>query len=102
MYLIKNEICNKFKSKGRKMAPEFSVNSGAIQGAVWDGKYGLTPSIKKAKRTKEGTYVKDDAGKQVYSDFYNKNDLINVSFVAMELYRYMLNNDVKKEPEAKF
>lgn len=81
--------------------PEFSIKSGAIDGAVWDGKYGLTPSIKKAKRTKEGKYIKDDEGKQVYTDFYNKNDLLNLSFVAGELYRYMLaNKREEKEPES--
>lgn len=70
-------------------APAYSVKSGNINGAIWDGKYGLTPSIKKPKRTKEGVYVKDDDGKQVYTDFFNKNDLLHLSYVARKLYDYL-------------
>ena len=78
--------------------PLFSINSGAISGSIWEGKYGYSPAIKKAKRNKEGKYEKDEDGKQIYSDFYNKNDLINLQFVAGELYSWMIKNpEVKDE-----
>ncbi len=80
--------------------PLFSINSGAISGAVWTGKYGYQPNVKKAKRSKEGKFEKDENGKQVYSDFYNKNDMLNLSFVAGELYSWLVNNpEPKKEDE---
>jgi len=79
--------------------PLFSINSGAIQGAVWDGKYGPQPSIRKAKRNKEGKYEKNEEGKQVYTEYYSKNDLLNVAYVANALYDYM--SKMPKETENK-
>ncbi len=80
--------------------PLKSVNSGAIQGAIWDGKYGYQPSVKKAKRSKDGKFEKDENGKQIYSDFYNKNDMLNLAFVAGELYSWLVNNpEPKKDDE---
>ena len=80
-------------------APLFSINSDAISGAVWEGKYGPQPSIKKAKRDKTGTYEKDADGKQVYTDFYSKRDLLNVAFVATSLYNFMVNYKEDKQEE---
>jgi hypothetical protein len=80
--------------------PLFSVNSGAIQGAIWSGQWGPQPSIKKAKRTKEGKFEKDEDGKQIYTDFYSKNDLLSLSYVAGALYDWLLKNPDVKNPDA--
>ena len=79
--------------------PLYSVNKGALSGSVWEGKYGYQPSIKKAKRTKEGKYVKDEDGKQEYTDFYNQNDLWDLVFVAGALHDWMVNNPAPKDEE---
>jgi hypothetical protein len=80
--------------------PLFSINSGAVQGAIWKGEYGLQPSIKKAKRDKTGKFLKDADGKQIYTDFYNKNDLLSLSYVAGALYDWLLKNPDVKNPDA--
>jgi len=82
--------------------PLYSVSSGAISGAVWPGKFGPQPSIKKAKRNKEGKYEKDENGKQVYTDFIGKNDLLHYSFVAISLYNWMVANPEEKKTEPDF
>lgn len=79
--------------------PLFSINSGAISGAVWSGKFGYQPSVKKAKRSKEGKFEKDENGVQIYSNFYNRNDMLNLAFVAGELYTWLVNNPEPKEDE---
>lgn len=81
-------------------APLISIQSGAIQGCVWPGNFGPMPTIKKAKRSKDGKYVKDENGKQEYSDFYNFNDLKDVAIVAQELYGWKIfNPDVGKDAD---
>jgi len=82
--------------------PLFSVSSGAISGAVWSGQYGPQPSIKKAKRTKEGKFEKDENGKQVYTEYYGKADMLHVAFVATSLYNWMTNNPEEKKTEPEF
>lgn len=82
------------------VGPLYSVNSGAISGAVWTGKFGPQPSIRKAKRSKEGKFEKDENGKQVYTDFYGKNDLLNVAFVANALYNFMVAMPPEKKEES--
>jgi hypothetical protein len=80
--------------------PLFSISSGAISGAVWEGKFGPQPSIKKAKKTKEGKFEKDENGKQVYTEYYGKADMLHVAFVATALYNFLVNHkEVKTEPE---
>lgn len=76
-----------------------SVKSGAISGAIWDGQYGYSPSVQKAKRTKEGEFVKDEKGKQVYTPYYNAGDLLHIAFVANNLYAWLLANPKPKDDE---
>ena len=79
--------------------PLFSISSDAIQGACWQGKFGPQPSIRKAKRDKTGKYEKDENGKQIYSDFYSKRDLLHVAFVATSLYNFMANYKEDKQED---
>jgi hypothetical protein len=79
--------------------PLFTINKGAISGVIWDGKYGPQPSFRKAKRNKEGKFEKDENGKQVYTDFYNMNDLKDIEFVVHELHHWMVFNPQDKKEE---
>lgn len=77
--------------------PLYTVNSGNISGAIWkmesENKSWFQPSIKKPRKTKDGNYVKDEDGKQQYTDFYSKNDLKDISFVAIRLYTWIVDNN---------
>ena len=76
--------------------PVYQIKSGGVEGCVWESKYGLQPSIKKPKKTKDGKFVKED-GKQVYTDFYNVNDLLNIEYIARRLRDYILDHQEKKD-----
>ena len=80
-------------------APLFSIQKGALNGAVWDGKYGHQPTFRKGKRNKEGRFEKDENGKQLYSDFYNQNDLWDLVFIVTALHDWMVKNPAPKDEE---